>query len=257
MTDAATKARMFELVGAAKMAKAISSFVDAARYGTYKQIKDSGIYKESGLDWKQFCARHLGRDQKTINDEIRMLEQYGEPFLLACEKAGLRKNDLHLLGGRLPDDARADVRRGVVRLGDREFKVSEIPDNVDDFKSALELFNKELDVTKKSERMLERRVSGIDKEHKKMEKDYTARIRDLEAQIADPETPEEFAELWSVIERRVTEIAMLTKRLDFDEAHNGKADGPLRAKYETRIGGAEAQFTAVVQQMRDAVYKTK
>jgi len=129
--------KVHEMVGAVKMARTMGNFADAGRYSLYKQLKDSGAYKSLGKDWKDFCSEDLGRAQNTINLEIKMLEEYGESFLKAAERIGLSRRDLNALGSGLPDDAKSGIKKGVIKIGDSEFKVAEIEDNKDEFVDAV------------------------------------------------------------------------------------------------------------------------
>src|SRR3989304_3998743 len=88
---------LLKMVGAVHAFKMMGSFVDSARYSLYKQIKDSGAYKLMGMDWKEFCITQFGRTFEVINEEIKLLEQYGEPFLKMAGQLRLTKRDLNAL----------------------------------------------------------------------------------------------------------------------------------------------------------------
>ena len=137
MTKKHDERALHEMVGAIMAMKMVGNFVDAGRYSLVKQIKDSKAYATLGVDWKNFCSEHLGRDQKTVNGEIKLLEEFGEPFLKAAEGIRLDKRDLYALGSGLSEDAKAEIKKGVVTIGDTSFKLSEIEDNAEEFGLAL------------------------------------------------------------------------------------------------------------------------
>lgn len=166
--------KLYEMVGAVKMAKMLGSFVDAARYSLYKQLRDSKAYKVLGKDWKDFCEDDLGRDQKTVNMEIKLLEEYGEPFLKAAERIGLSKRDLNALGSGLPEEAKADFKKGFIVIGDVKIKETEIDEHLDELKEAIGAVVKRAENAEKDRKAMERvnenLHKSLDKAHKEQER---------------------------------------------------------------------------------------
>lgn len=157
-----------ELIGAVKMAKAIGNFVDAARYSLYKQLKDTGAYRALGKDWKDFCAEDLGRDQKTVNLEIKLLEEYGESFLKAAERIHLTKRDLFALGSGLSEDAKSGIKKGVIHIGDVEIKETELAERADDLKDAINALIKSNDEVKASLKAQQKLTDDFRKNNEKL-----------------------------------------------------------------------------------------
>lgn len=116
--------KLNEMIGAVKAFTVTSNFVNAARYGLYKQIRDGELYKLLGKDWKMFCQEDLGRDQKTVNDEIRMLEEFGESFLLAAERIGLKKKDLYALDKSFSIADKISIKDGNLMDGARKIPLT-------------------------------------------------------------------------------------------------------------------------------------
>lgn len=162
--------KMNEVVGAIKMAKTIGSFVDAARYSLYKQIRDSKAYKALGKDWKEFCSEDLQSNQVTVNQEIKFLEEYGESFLKTAERIGLHKRELLALGSGLSEDAKAEIKKGVIKIGDTEFKVAEIEENLDEFRESLSALNKGLQEARAEVKTHQRLVEDFRKNNEKLHK---------------------------------------------------------------------------------------
>ncbi|MCK5236454.1 MAG: hypothetical protein KAR06_05645 [Deltaproteobacteria bacterium] len=165
---------LFELVGAVKGFGLIGNFVNSAKYSLYKQLKDSKAYSILGIDWKTFCRENLGRDQKTVNEEIKILEEYGEPFMKAAESLRLSKRDLSALGSGLDENAKAALRNGVLTIGDTSFKIDEIEDNVDEFNQVVtELISNTEEKTKNNKalkRLSESKDKTINKLHDELDK---------------------------------------------------------------------------------------
>lgn len=204
-----------ELVGAIKAFKVTGNFMDAARYSLYRQLKDTKAYSLLNKDWKDFCAEDLGRDQKTVNMEIKLLEEYGESFLMAAEKIHLTKRDLLALGSGLSEDAKVNLKKGVIRIGDVEIKEAEIEERVDELRDAIESLAKTHeeakaqakaqqrladDFRKNNEKLhqslerLERREERLDKNPNALEEEFIVQLQgfrvvfDRALERVDPET---------------------------------------------------------------------
>ena len=222
------------------MAHAIGRFVDATRFALYKQVKDSGFYKLSGKDWKAFCKDELGRNQKTVNEEIELLGQFGENFLLASQKIGISKSQLLLLGSALSDEDRAEIVKGKIKIGQQEFDVNTIPEQAEEFMLAFGHLSRELDLTRKELKHASKKLDGIDGEQKKSEKTLLKKIADLEA-IMNPETPEKLEEAFLVLDKMLEDYdnavrALVWKQpwVEEDPAAQAKVEG-LQARAEKRF----------------------
>ncbi len=232
--------RLSEAVGAMKMAHAIGRFVDATRFALYKQMKDSGFYKLSGKDWKTFCKEELGRDQKTVNEEIEMLEQYGENFLLASQKIGISKTQLLLLGSTLSDEDKAEIVKGKIRIGQQEFDVNTIPDQAEEFMLAFGHLSRELDLTRKELKHATKKLDGIESETKKSEKSLLKKITDMEA-IMNPETPEKLEEAFLALDKMLEDFDNALRALIWKQPWV-KEDPAAQAKVEGLQVRAEKRF---------------
>ncbi len=58
----------------------IATKCSAADAECLRQIRSQKLYKRLGLTWKEFCERHAGVDQKTANQIIGRLEEFGESY---------------------------------------------------------------------------------------------------------------------------------------------------------------------------------
>lgn len=165
--------KLHEMVGAIKMADATGSMLGGIKSTFVKQIKESKAYKPFGYDWHSFCKELLKKDHKTVDLELKFLDEYGENFIKTVEKIGVTKRELLALGSGLPEDARAGIKKGVIKIGDDEFKVEELEDNLDEFKTALNGLNERLEETSKKvkaqERVAENNHKTIEKLHKELD----------------------------------------------------------------------------------------
>jgi hypothetical protein len=235
--------RMHEMVGAIKAFGVVGNFVNAGRLTMLKQMKDGGFFKLTGKDWKTFCKEDLGRDLRTINDEIAALESFGEPFLVSLERIGLKKRDLNVLS-QLPDDAKANIKTGEIQIGEQMFLVEDIPDKADEFLHAFSLLAKELELTKKEVKQVGKKLEGFDGEQKKSEKGLLKKISDLEAMTAPIETPEHILAGFERIDKAFSDLDTVVRTFVWKGAKNMVlADLPLQAK----IQGIQEQMRARVE----------
>ncbi len=250
MGSKAEEKRLNEAIGAMKMIAAVGKFIDATRYGLYKQVKDSGFYKLSDKTWAQFCKEELGRDQKTVDGEIKLLEEFGENFLISMERIGLKKRDLYLLAS-MPEDARADIKNGEIQIGENTFLVDEIPEKADEFLRAFSLLGKEFELTKKELKQTTKKLDGIDGEQKKSEKTLLKKIEQLEA-IMKPDTPEKLEEAFLTLDKMLEDFDNALRALVWkqpwvkdDPVAQAKVEG-LQARAEKRFEGFRQDWDAFV-----------
>ena len=251
-----TENMLYKMVGAIQALKMTNNFNNAAIYSLYKQVKDSQMYKPLGMDWKTCCEEVFGRTFETVNDEIKLLEQYGEPFLRAAQQIGLTKRDINVLGTGLSEDAKAEVKRGVIKIGDVEFKIEELADNVEEFKANIDLLCKHKELETKEKKHLEKKLEGLNKEHK-MEIDASnKKIADLTALVVDPKTTEGFDTLFKFVERKTDEIFMAAAKLKFEDAYGDEKTGEtgrIKALYMERLTIMHNKFTNCIKRLQDSV----
>lgn len=249
-----TENTLHRMVGAIQALKMTGSFNNAALYSLYKQIKDSQIYKALGMDWKTCCDEVFGRSLETVNAEIKLLEEYGESFLKAAGQLKLTKRELNALGTGLSEDAKAEVKRGVIKIGDVEFKIEELADNVEEFKANIDLLCKHKELEQKEKKHLEKKLEGLEKEHKREIQACTKEIADLKALVVDPKTTEGFDALFKFVERKTDEIFTAAAKLNFDEVHqNLENEGHVRALYVQRLKIIRNRFTNCIERLEDGI----
>lgn len=224
--------RMYEMVGAMKAMGAIGQIVNATRYAMYKQMKDSGFFKLTGKNWMTFCKEDLQRDHKTVDGEIKMLEEFGENFMMSMERIGLKKRDLYLLSA-MPEDAKANIKAGEVQIGEQVFLVDEIPEKADEFLHGFSLLAKEFELTRKELKQTAKKLEGFDSEQKKSEKGLLKKIDELTALTAPIETPEHILAGFERIDKAFSDLETVVRTFMWKEAKEMIAEDPaLQAKVE-------------------------
>ncbi|TAN59828.1 hypothetical protein EPN18_09745 [bacterium] len=161
---------IYEMVGAVKAFRMTGSFVDAARYSLYKQLKASKAYRVVGKEWDDFCSEDLRRNRKTIDTEIKLLEEYGESFITVAQTIHLTKSDLLALGSGLSDDAKSSIKKGIIKIGDVEIKESEVAERLDELKDAIGGLIKSNDEVKASLKAHQKLTDDFRKNNEKLHK---------------------------------------------------------------------------------------
>lgn len=238
--------KVHEVVGAIKMAKTIANFVDSARYGLYKHLRDSKAYKALGMDWKEFCEEKLQRSQNTVNQEIKLLEEFGESFLKAAERMGLSKRELNALGSGLSEEAKADFKKGVITIGDVKIKETEITEHLDDLKEAITAFTKQTEETraelKAQQRLVEDFRKNNEKLHKQLDK-YVKKEEDKELATEEAEFIDKMGKL-----RTSFDGYMLKVQPDgMDDLGEDNATDRMRAAYLTSLDYMRQQILAAYE----------
>lgn len=235
--------RMSEMIGAMKAMHAVGSYINAARYAMYKQVKDSGFFKLTGKDWNSFCKEDLGADRKTIDGEIKMLEEFGEPFVASLEKIGLKKKDMLLLCA-MPEDAKANIKAGEIQIGEQVFLVDEIPEKADEFLRGFSLLAKEMELQKKELKQVQKKLEGFDGEQKKAEKSLLKKIDELTALTSPVDTPEHILAGFARIDKGFDDLETIIRTFVWKAAKDAiLADPALQA----RVEGLQSQMRARVE----------
>lgn len=238
--------RLFEMIGAIKMADASAKFSNAAKYSLYKQLHESKAYKKLGMDWEEFCKEYLGRDRKTIEGEIKLLEEFGEYFMRAVERLHLTKRDLLALDKGLPEEVKAEIRKGVLTVGERKFKLSELDENVDEFSEAIDWLNKKASIAEKEKHVLEKEIKHRDKkeaEHKHKIEELEKELQALKPPTTEEEKKKRFEEQLEFVYKHLGEAGKLMNHvMDFSLALN---DRELAVKYR----GAVKAITSVAMNL--------
>lgn len=188
------KVVLIEKVGAIKAFKVVSGLSDAARYSLYKQIRDTKLYDVLGKDWKTFCSENLGKDQKTINDEIKLVEEFGESFLGVAEQIGLKKKDLYVLDKGFSVADKIALKEGVIMDG-----ATKIPVTKDHYGEVAEVIQKLVDKTREAEAQAKQAKNDLEAKYntsKTWEKKYIRTQKELEEaqrQIKQAQTQLQFS----------------------------------------------------------------
>ncbi len=216
------------------------------------KYKEEKKYIEDGYEaWPDFCNEELGISDETLRIRFKTLSICGPETTRAMVGLGFAWKDIRAIDNALSDDQRKELKKGVLLIDDKKIPVNE--EHSSDIQSAVDLLIARADAAVKGEKLASNKLGGIDKEHKKEIKAMQQEITDLKAQVISPETPEEFDEVFKLIERKVNEIVIAAKRLKFDEAHKDVAEGPIKGKYKMRINTLETQFTNLVDSLNEAI----
>ena len=67
-------------IGRGQAFGAIASGCTAAQAECLRQISESGIYKQTGLGWDEFCQEYIGLSRQRVDTLIHSLKEFGRTF---------------------------------------------------------------------------------------------------------------------------------------------------------------------------------
>ncbi len=79
----------------------IAAKCSAAQALTIKQIKESGAYQASGLNWQDFCPEFFGISQVTADRIIKQLSEFGEAYFRLCQLARITEDEFRQIASRV------------------------------------------------------------------------------------------------------------------------------------------------------------
>jgi hypothetical protein len=82
---------------------AISSRCSAADAETLRQLRDSGDYKASNLNWDDFCRQYVGLSRPYVDRLIHRLEEFGPNFFRLSELVDVSPDTYRLLAPAVSD----------------------------------------------------------------------------------------------------------------------------------------------------------
>ncbi len=106
-TPPAGSTSAFELgigVGIARALHVVRAITEVGQAREIKKIKESGAYKQTGLDWKKFCPLHLGVSHVTADAAIANLSTLGENFFAVNKFVPISPGTFGLIEGKVDSD---------------------------------------------------------------------------------------------------------------------------------------------------------
>jgi len=244
-------AGMWDAFGFAGFTMEVSRLVAAMR------IKESLEYKDYGYEnWEEFCNEELRCSDETFRRKCKCIEDIGPQFVSISQRLGFGWKELNLIGHALTPGQKDQLKKGFLNIGEEKIPIEDGHVDTVAIKPAIDLLISRADAAIKGEKLTKSKLEGIEKEHKKELKAHQEEINSLKTLILSPDTPENFDAVFKEVEHHANQIVILAKRLKFDEAHKEvEADGPIKAKYETRIRVLEIQFNNLLDSLRESIYE--
>jgi hypothetical protein len=82
---------------------AVSNRCSAADAETLREIRDSGLYKETQLNWDEFCRQHVGVSRSYADRLIRHLQEFGPNYFRLSELVEVSAGTYRLLAPAVSD----------------------------------------------------------------------------------------------------------------------------------------------------------
>lgn len=157
---------------------------DIAFFSILQKIHDEEIYKkELGYDsWRDFCTEEIGISKDTLDRRFAALKDLGPELTKNFANLGLKWKDIRLLEQALTEGQLDNLKKkNVLSVEGRDIPFDD--DHKSDIQGALDVLKEKLALALKAEKLSERKVEGIEKEHKKEIKFYTDEIEELRSQL--------------------------------------------------------------------------
>jgi transposase-like protein len=204
-----------------------------------ERAKESEAWKNEGYDsFKEFCKEVSGgASYETINRRQNELKLIGRDMVGLLTNTNLSVDDARMLQHVLITDETNNKR--VVDLGEK--KIPFDPEHLTEIQLSIDLIREKGKAAEKDARTAERKLSGIDGEHKKSEKLLLKKIEELEKLTAAPETLEKMQEAFLALDKMLDDFDTALRTLVWKTAWI-KDDQPAQAKVEAIHTRAEERF---------------
>ena len=167
-TQGVDLAKIIGMVHANRMHENMSK---ALQLMALKKIHDEKLYRNvpkldgpGASTWETFCTDYIGKDRKTVDADIEMMDALGPEIADAMFRIGLKPRQMHKLieGGQTTNE---DLRKAITSAGDDIAALREDVNRIIQEKDA------------KSEREIEQLGGVIDQKNREIEKRKTSEAR--------------------------------------------------------------------------------
>lgn len=90
-------------IGRSQALHLVRAIAEVGQAKEIKRMKESGEYKITGLNWKQFCAVHLGLSQPTADAAIANLDTLGENYFAVNQFVPISPATFGLIAGKVDE----------------------------------------------------------------------------------------------------------------------------------------------------------
>jgi len=203
---------------------------------------DSGDYKKDYETVREFIKEELGISYDTYHRRVEAVKEFGKEMTTTLLMLDLHWRDVRMIEHMMTDEQKSSLKKGVLDLGDRKIPINE--EHAEDVRIAFANMKETVELARKAERVLEKKLSGIDGEHKKGEKILLKKIEDLEAIAGTPDTPEKVIKGFERIDKAFSDLETIIRIFCWKDAKALIADDP---QLQARVQGVQEQMRARVE----------
>ena len=247
-----------EVTGHCQAARLQRIISEATEYIAIKRAIDNGVHKAYELTAKDYCEKECGIPYSTYQRNEQELRQMGKDLWVIKKLLGWGPSDVQALTA-LPEDSRVKIneKSNVLEVDGQKISLenkTEIQEVVNAILKREALTAKEKELEQKEKKHMEKKLEGLNKEHKMEVQACTKEIADLKALVVDPKTTKGFDTLFEFVERKTDEIFTAASKLNFDEVHkNLENEGHVRALYVARLRIIRNRFTGCIERLEDGI----
>lgn len=215
-----------------------------------KYKEEKGYVSDGHETWEAFCQEELGLSDETMRRRFKALESFGPETTRAMINLGLSWKDVRAIDHVLTEEQKTQLKKGVLEIEGRKIPVRE--DTAPEVLAAVDLLIERAATAKKSEELAEKKLSGIEREHKKEVKAMAHEIEGLKAMLPSGEDDAEWAEKFiaEILDRaQQWDLSLRTlafhKKTFADPVIQAKIAGALE-QMRTRFEQFSADFDAYI-----------
>jgi DNA-binding transcriptional regulator GbsR (MarR family) len=172
-----------------------------------QKVKEEKLYASDGYEtFKDFCKEEIKVSYETINRRINDMASIGPEITSTLIDLGFKWRDVRMVDHVLNDDQKSNLKKGVLEIEGKKIQVNE--DNADLLKSTIDNIIERAALAHKAEQIAEKKLNGIDKEHKKEVKALQSEIDSLQAMVPQDEEDRAWAEKY------IEEVNTIMNKLD-------------------------------------------
>lgn len=140
--------------------------LEASYLSMLAKFKAEEKYLDEGYEnWADFCIGELGMSHDSIDRRLKALNAFGAEVTHTMMNLGFSWRDVRAIDHALTEDQRAQVKKGVLEIDGKKIQVKE--ENAADIQDAVKNLIDKASNSKKAEELADRKLKGIEREHKK------------------------------------------------------------------------------------------
>ncbi len=205
---------------------------------------ESGEYKKDYDTVQEFLKEEYGLPYTTFKTRVAALPSFGQEITVMLMENGYHLRDVKMLEHMMTDEQKANLKKGVLEIGDRKIPINEA--HSEDIRIAVANLIESAELSYKKEKQAKKDLDRLKTEFDKGDSPAKKRLAELEAIAGVPDTPEKVIAGFERIDKAFSDLETIIRVFCWKDAKKLIMDDPaLQAKVE----GIQKQMQARVEQL--------